>query len=192
MAAVAGCNTQSGAYGIADDGTLKWSGSPVSTMEGCDEELAAQDVWIAEILAEGLGASLDGNDLTLSGNALTIELTGEVDAELVGTSWTLDAIVANDSASSLPAGIEAPTIEFRDDGTVAVFSGCNRGSGNYDLGDGTITFGPLAITKMACEGDATAVEASVLAVLDGTVEFAIENGALTVTQGDAGLRYRVG
>ena len=31
-----------------------------------------------------------------------------------------------------------------EDGTVTVDTGCNRGTGSYELGDGEITFGPLA------------------------------------------------
>ncbi len=46
------------------------------------------------------------------------------------------------------------------------------------------------MTKMACEGDAMQVENSVVAVLDGEVDYAIEGSQLTITNGDQGLIYR--
>jgi heat shock protein HslJ len=42
---------------------------------------------------------------------------------------------------------------------------------------------------MACEGEAGAVEATVTAVLDGSVDVIIEGDTLTITNGDRGLVY---
>ena len=36
-------------------------------------------------------------------------------------------------------------------GKVNVNAGCNTGSGAAELGEGTITFGPIATTRMACD-----------------------------------------
>ena len=42
------------------------------------------------------------------------------------------------------------SITIADDGTVAVNTGCNTGSGSVEVTDTTLTFGPIRITKMAC------------------------------------------
>ena len=79
-----------------------------------------------------------------------------------------------------------PTIEFTADGTVSGFSSCNTFSGAYELDATTITFGPLATTKMACERPASAVEADYLAAL-GSVT--VEPDGRLVLDGAVTLRF---
>jgi heat shock protein HslJ len=52
---------------------------------------------------------------------------------------------------------------------VTGFGGCNRFSGSYASGEGTLTFGPLASTRMACPGLDT--ETAFLHALEGTRRF---------------------
>lgn len=188
MGANAGCNTMSGPYSFAD-GTLKWTGAPAATMMGCEADLQAQDEWLAAFLTEGAEAELDDDLLTLTTDTVTIELQAEVDTSLTGTTWTLEGIIDGDTVSSVPAGVEPPTLEIADDGTVTLFAGCNRGGGTVVITDTTMTFEPLLLTKMACEGDAGSVETTVITVLDGSVDVAIEGETLTITNGDRGLVY---
>lgn len=192
----AGCNQSTGAFVLAD-GALRWDGPAASTQMACEDELMAQDAWLATLFEAGVDAALDGEALTLAADDVTIELVDEgaqPDAPLVGGTWSLASIVANEAVSSVPAEVEAPTLTFADDGTVAVFTGCNRGSGPFELDpDGaSATVGPIAITKMFCEGAAGEVEASVLAVLDGEVQVERDGEQLTLTKGDAGLVYQAG
>jgi heat shock protein HslJ len=189
MGANAGCNTMSGPYSFAG-GTLQWTDAPAATMMGCEADLQAQDEWLVALLTEGVEAEPDGDLLTLTSDTVTIELQAEVDASLTGTTWTLESTIDGDTASSVPAGVEPPTLEIADDGTVSLFAGCNRGSGTVVFTGATMTFEPLALTRMACEGEASAVEATVVAVLDGSVDVAIEGDSLTITNGDRGLVYR--
>jgi heat shock protein HslJ len=49
--------------------------------------------------------------------------------------------------------------------------GCNRFTGGYEAGDGTLTFGPLASTRMACPGMDT--ETAFLRALEGTRRFRV-------------------
>ena len=67
--------------------------------------------------------------------------------------------------------------------TVEVFTGCNRGSGGVEVTDSTVTFGPIAITLMACEGAAGEFEAALLPVLTGEFDYVIEGQTLTLTSG---------
>ena len=46
-----------------------------------------------------------------------------------------------------------------------------------------ITFGPIAITLMACEGAAGEFEAALLPVLTGEFDYVIEGQTLTLTSG---------
>ena len=73
LAASAGCNTMSGPYTV-DNSTLRWTGLPLSTLMGCESALAAQDQWLTNFLHTGAAASLTGNQLTLTGNSVTMKL----------------------------------------------------------------------------------------------------------------------
>ncbi len=66
---------------------------------------------------------------------------------------------------------------------VEVETGCNRGGGAVAIADETLTFGPIALTRMACPADAMAVEQAVTAVLEGQVAYAIDAGTLTLSSG---------
>ena len=48
------------------------------------------------------------------------------------------------------------------DGRVAVSTGCNSGSAEVEITDDTITFGPMALTRMACVGDVMAFETALV------------------------------
>lgn len=59
-----------------------------------------------------------------------------------------------------------------------------------------MTFGPVALTMMACEEELTALEASVVAVLDGEVTYEVSGDTLSirkaVADGEIGLEYTAG
>ncbi len=65
-----------------------------------------------------------------------------------------------------------------------------HGGASVVVNDASLTFGPMRLTKMACNGEPQAVETAVLAVLDGDVTFAIEGAQLTLTKAAQGLVYR--
>ena len=76
LAASAGCNTMSGAYTL-ENSTLRWTGLPMSTLMGCEPALDAQDQWLASFLQAGAAASLNGNQLSLTSNAVTMKLQAQ-------------------------------------------------------------------------------------------------------------------
>jgi len=194
VSARAGCNTMSGTYEAGAELTV--GPDMASTMMGCPDDLAAQDQWLAGFLTSTPALTLDGDTLTLSSGDVTITLVDEssaaVAAPLVGTLWTLDTIIdqTTQSASSVPAGVEPPTLQIGDDGMAAVYTGCNRGGAAVGTNGSTLSFGPLRLTRMACVGDGGQVEAAVVAVIDGDVEFTIEGDRLTLTKAQSGLVYR--
>lgn len=176
VGARAGCNSMNGGYEIVD-GTLE-VGVMASTMMACDDALMDQDTWLSEFLTSGPEIALDGDTLTLTGDSATVTLSAVQPAELEGTAWNITGIVANEAVSSLPMGAEASiTIT---DGQAAIRTGCNNGSASVEITDTTITFGPIALTKMACPPDLTDLEASVLAALDGEVTYEISGDSLSL------------
>ena len=193
LVASARCNTMSGSYEM-DGGVLRLPEQLVSTMMGCEPDLMAQDEWLSSFLVATPTVQLDGDRLTLTSGDVSIVLIDESVVTparpLNGTAWALDTIVDGEIASSVPMGVETPTLEIGEDGFAQVFTGCNRGSAAATLDGTTLTLGSLRLTKVACPGDAANVEFAVMAVLDGDVAFAIEGDRLTLTKGDRGLVYR--
>ncbi|HSP28788.1 MAG TPA: META domain-containing protein [Ilumatobacteraceae bacterium] len=190
VAARAGCNSMNGGYEIVD-GTLE-VGVMAATMMACDDALMDQDTWLSEFLTSGPQIALDGDTLTLTGADATMTLSAVQPAELEGPTWNVTGIVANEAVSSLPMDAEASiTIT---DGQAAIRTGCNNGSTSVEITDTTITFGPIALTKMACPPELTELEASVLAVLDGEVTYEIAGDSLSVrnADGDVGLELTAG
>jgi heat shock protein HslJ len=198
LSANAGCNTLAGGYQFDGD-TLRMDGALAMTEMACDEALMDQDTRFADLLMASPTVALDGDTLVLTAADASITFldreVADPDRPIEGTVWTLTTIIDDDSASSIPMEATS-TLTFINGadgagGTAAVATGCNTGSAPATIGDGTITFGPLALTKMACQQPLMDLESSVLSVLAGDVTFEIEAGSLTITNsaGTAGLQY---
>jgi heat shock protein HslJ len=199
IGASAGCNTMGGDATWAD-GTLV-VGALAGTEMGCDKPLMDQDVWLTDLLTSEPTLLLADDTLTLTSGATVIVLSDEEvvvpDASLTGTTWVLDSIITGDAASSVPEGVRS-TLLFKTSGLAFAELGCNTGRGGYQADDNTITFVPMATTRMACEEAATSVEDAVLGVLQGDVGFSIDGESLVLTptsvSGSAPdqLVYRIG
>ena len=189
VSASGGCNSMGGPYRI--DGDRLVAGSLATTEMGCDEPLMAQDAWLADLLG-GATMALDGDTLVLATGSVRLTLDdreiADPDRPLLGTRWVVDGMISRDAVSSVPVGVTA-ALTFSD-GRVDVEAGCNRGGGTAEVGDTTITFGPVALTDMACAPDVMAVEGVVAAMLSGEVPYSIEAGSLTLGVGGVGLMLR--
>jgi heat shock protein HslJ len=195
LVASAGCNTLGGQYRV-QDGLLHVTDLATTEM-GCDPARHAQDEWFGKVLGGKPAVRLSGNDLTLeqAGTVITM-LDREVanpDLPLVGTMWTVDSIFAGDTVST-PPGDGIATLLFGPDGRVQVNTGCNTGGGPYtvDSARGTISFGPIGITKRACVDETNELEAAVLMAIDGSATFSISGSALTLMDGSFGLQLQGG
>jgi len=94
---------------------------------------------------------------------------------LVPSGWQ---VVALDGRALGPD--DGVTMEFAE-GRVSGLSGCNRYTGPVTLGDeGTIEIGLLATTRMACPGEAAAIEASFLQQMSRINAYRIERGELVL------------
>jgi len=194
LSANTGCNTINGGYQI-EDGQLVVDEQLATTEMACDQERMDQDQWFIDFLTASPALTQTGEELTLATATTTINFVDEKvanpDLPLTDTKWELDGLISNQAVSSVPAGVTS-NLTFATDGRVQGNFGCNSGGGDYEASGDVITFRPIMSTMMACPGDVSDVETSVLQVLDGDVSFVIDGSTLTLTNGDTGLTYRAG
>lgn len=106
---------------------------------------------------------------------------------LNGTIWRLESL---GGTAAIP-GVEA-TLEFPEEGKVGGRASCNRFFGTVEISGESMTFGPLAATKMAClDGAMNAQEKKYLEALQAAERFAFDGPALLVYPrgGGAPLRF---
>lgn len=189
-----GCNSMGGGAQIEDSRLIIVDGALAQTEMACDDELMQREAAWAEFLLAGPTVTMDGDVLILTTESESVSLTDRVvaepDASLTGAVWVLDGITVGDTVSSVPQGVTS-SLEFTAEGVVSVQPGCNSGQGPYEVAGDRLRVGPLAVTKMACEGPPGEVENAVLAILDGELDFRVEGATLTIMRGDSGLFYRV-
>jgi heat shock protein HslJ len=193
-----GCNALSGRF-VVRDGRLR-AVELLQTTMGCEPSLTRQEAWLRTFVEAGPAIALDGRRLTLRDDDVTIELD-EADRAagpppIAGTRWSLTTIAdggADGTASSVPAGVRAPTLTIGADGAVELFAGCNHGGGTAEVReDGFVDFGPLRLTRMACDPDAMRVEAAVTAILDGSVAAGFEGSNLSLAKDGRHLVFTPG
>lgn len=192
VGAYAGCNHISGTYRI--DGGRLVAGNLGTTEMGCPPELMAQDEWYGTLLGANPTISLAGNDLVLEAGSVRVTFLdreiAEPDAKLVGPTWTVESLITGDAVSSIPGDVVA-TLVFRQDGTLEVNTGCNRGGGTWATAAGGIEVGPVMLTKMACQKDPATLEGAVMAVLEaGTISAQVDSSLMTLMAGNQGLMLR--
>lgn len=177
LLAGAGCNTMSAPVTLTG---AKLAVDDLATTElGCDPARHQQDEWLAGLLQGTPSWRLDGANLVLTSPDTEIVLASESAVPLIGTRWTVDALVTGETAASVPRGVTA-TLVF-EDGTVTISTGCNTGSSHYRMSGSTLGFEAPVLTKRACGPEATEVEQAVVAVLNGDVSYRIDSAALALT-----------
>ena len=102
--------------------------------------------------------------------------------KLAGTRWVGTKLFLGGAEVPLVPNA-APTIDFEGNGrSAAGTTGCNSWFGDVVLGAGTITFGGLGQTEMACEEPLMLQERNVITVLQSASFFTMGDGTLTVGQ----------
>ena len=94
---------------------------------------------------------------------------------LVGTSWRLEDFPGTPVLDSA-----APTLEFPAEGQAAGSASCNRFSGPVTVAGDSITFGPLAVTRMACPEAVMRQESAYLEALGKAERFRVEGPFLYI------------
>ena len=113
--------------------------------------------------------------------------SGADPAALTGATWQLNAASMKTLAAQAPSDTEV-TIAFAD-GSVSGTSACNVYGGSYTAdADGSMTFGQLHSTLMACEPDLMAVEQAYLKALGSVTTFSVTD-TLTLSGNGASLTF---
>lgn len=99
---------------------------------------------------------------------------------LAGSRWVGSAMFLGGAPAPFVPQTE-PTLDFAADGrSFGGSTGCNSYGGEYLAGAGTIEFGAMNMTEMACEEPLMRQESDVLGILAQATFFTIEDGVLTV------------
>jgi len=193
LSALGGCNTLAGTWSVEGDVLVV---PPMArTMMACEPSaLMDQETWLDAVLTSRPTVAVDGDTLTITADGAIVTLldkeVADPDRPLEGTTWTAESLISAQAVSSIPAGVRPPTLRL-EGGAVSVDTGCNTGRGAYTVAADTITFGPIATTRMACgDPNGQQVEQAVLTVLSGTATFAIDGPVLTLMNGANGLQMR--
>jgi heat shock protein HslJ len=187
----ASCNQYSGPF--RTDGDRISIGDVASTMMMCQGDVGAQEAaFLGALRAAQTWRQTPAGDLELGGVGSIVAAPGIAEGPppvdpaqgLGGTRWDLVEMGATADFARI-----VPTIEFGADGGVSGFAACNTFTGTFTLDGETITFGPLATTKIACVPPASAVEAEYLGALSGVATWSIEPDGRLVLGGAVPLRY---
>jgi heat shock protein HslJ len=105
---------------------------------------------------------------------------------LVGTSWKL-TLLGNAAPTS------NATLTFTDDNAGGL-AGCNTFTASYTADASALKFGPIALTRMACEPGVTSFESAYVSALSNTTKYTMSVEQLTLQSGggEALLTYAPG
>ena len=162
-----------------------------TTQMACAEPVMAVEAAFSAVLPRVVGAARDGDRLTLTGPGVELlfdRLAPVPLAQLVGTDWLLDSIVAGDVVSSVEG--DPATLRIGADGTLKGSTGCRTFSGRWVEANGGITPTDLGMDQAECPPDLAGQDGHVVGVLEG-FRVAIDGQTLTLTGGGGdGLIYR--
>ena len=184
LAIIAGCNTMAGGYTISGDVLVV--DKLAQTQMACDDERHAQDEWVAVLFRGGPTLTRAVGTLTVASDEVTVSFDEQGDPpadSLDGSVWKLVSLDGPAGSLSAPDGASLAYA----DGRVSIATGCNSGSADVEVTDDTITFGPIALTRMACEGDVMEFETAVVQLLAVPLEYTLESDELTLTDGESTL-----
>lgn len=117
---------------------------------------------------------------------LVKDFEGEADPDRMSLSmkkWEWIKTQLNDGTTIEPNKSGVFSITFNKDGTVNIKTDCNAMLGEYTVKEKTLTFGPLASTKMYCEGSQEQMFAQTLSNI---------NGFLFTSRGELILEIKMG
>ncbi|MBQ0881849.1 META domain-containing protein [Streptomyces sp. RT42] len=169
-----GCNTFSARAEV--DGERVRLSDPMFTEKGCADTPPDFEKSLGRTLATSLTARTEGDRLTLTtSDGDTVELSKPKDASLYGTEWTITQAEGK-ARARLTFDKDAKTVTGR--------LPCNHVNAKATVGDGHLTLGAPATTRMMCEGSLMDVEKRMLGFFEGRVDYRIDHETLTLTRED--------
>lgn len=145
----ADCNSGSGSWS-SEKATFTITGGPM-TLAACSE--GSLDARFLELLAQVSRADREGDRLTLSAGSASMVFEAMPEISMAGTAWLVRGVNNGRQAVASVLGDTQLTISFSEDGQVAGSAGCNRFSGTFTVDAQTMSFSPLATTRMTCMGE---------------------------------------
>jgi len=150
-----GCNTYNGPFTLTENNEFSAPNLAATMMMCIDANKEPQ--FFTALSSPNLIVSLENGLLTFKQDKTIVlqfekgeeQKTAAVTAETLAGAWNLTSISGGDFATLFTG--KAPTMEISADGKVSGNAGCNNYRTAYTLEGNTITFAPVASTKMACE-----------------------------------------
>jgi heat shock protein HslJ len=109
---------------------------------------------------------------------------------LEGVDWVLHDASVTSLVAKVPADVH---IDLRFEGDqVSGSSGCNTYGASFQAIGGSISFGPIRSTAMACANPVMALESAYLRALEGSTTYQVSGSTLHLTGGAADLGFTAG
>jgi len=186
VGANAGCNSMGGP-GRLESGTLVVDDLAITEM-ACSGGLMEQEAWVADLLTGRPTLRLSGDELTLTGETITMVLLDreivDPDRPLAGTLWLVDTVFEGETAMSTLHPAPAMLTIDAGEGSFRATTGCVGGElrGTATIAGERVTF---AVTNdRPCLDETNPVDAAVRATLAGVAVAAIEAGHLRLLRPD--------
>lgn len=187
----ASCNGYGGE--VQRDGGFRVTSLNYTQMACFPEATMLAESTYLEALGRVDTANVIARTLVLTGSGVSLEfapLDPVPTADLVGTTWLLDGLLAGDTVTSV--GGDRATLQLLDDGTFTGSTGCRSVAGSYVVSGAEVIF-----TSWGAEGECPqslqAQDSHVVSVFEGGFRVEIEGGRLTIlVRGNEGLTYRAG
>jgi heat shock protein HslJ len=190
-----GCNSYGSQYQV-QDGTISFDAIITTEMACLDEGVMDQEQRYYQALQAAGTYELAGDQLKITSGDGQVVLNfvrsqpgtptgpaGGADT-LVNTRWTVVSIAEAGTASSPVAG-SMVTLEFSSETQAGGNGGCNMYGAEVQIQDGSITFGPITSTKMACADDSvTQQEQRYFQALQSAASYELTGDQLVITSSD--------
>ena len=187
------CNVYGGTFDLSSDGSVEIR-DVLTTQMACIEGVQrAEDEFLTALQAVDhakVDVDEDGRDdhdrLILKGpDDLRLEFTSFDAEDLLVGKWDVTGVNTGDAVETPIAGTE-PALTFDEDGTLSVTTGCNDGTGDWELDGHDITIGPVAHTLRECATPRGVMdqETAIYAGLEAAVGIQIAPHLLTLVDED--------
>ncbi len=144
-----GCNSFSGSAQIGADGTFA-VGDLATTLIGCDPARTSQEANIHRALAEADGWMADSTTAVLTTSGVAVMEMSRSDTSLADSQWFVTSLNNGHGGVQSVAQGSDPTLNFGDDGHVSGTTGCNDFTAAFGTDAGSLTIGPVGMTKKLC------------------------------------------